>query len=420
MQQAPPGPPGHFVTSEGIWRLHAERTQGLINFSNDKSTKVTVARLGNNTVLLVFNVKESLVICDYAELASDPARGFEEARSLTFSGIPTCHAFCAMDTGHDFVVGMASGEVVTFNLFQQLSDTGVRAKDAMSYNSEGGDQYSSAKVTSVSWSPLKDGTFVASSADGCIYFFEKGKKGTAEFLPIKETVPPLFSTATSKSSKSNPHVRWHVGCGAINETAFSPDGTKLATVGRDGTLRVFDVRGERLLSGCKSYYGALCCLAWSPDSRLIAAGGEDDLVSIYSLSAGCIVAWGEGHNSFVSAVAFDPWWEPPLAGSPAGVAGEGSTYRLASVAQDACVIVWEIPALEELPRSPTDSTAVIVPSPKRIHVPRLPPVTAHAVHAEPLSGLAFVNDALVTGDMGGVVKTWMRPSGRETRPSVSL
>jgi hypothetical protein len=38
----------------------------------------------------------------------------------------------------------------------------------------------------------------------------------------------------------------------------------------------------------------------------VAAGGEDDLVAVFGLSERCVVAWGEGLSSFVSAVAFDP------------------------------------------------------------------------------------------------------------------
>ena len=49
-------------------------------------------------------------------------------------------------------------------------------------------------------------------------------------------------------------------------------------------------------------------MAWSPDGRYIATGGEDDLVSIYGMAESELVAWGEGHSSWVMQVAFDPWY----------------------------------------------------------------------------------------------------------------
>lgn len=39
----------------------------------------------------------------------------------------------------------------------------------------------------------------------------------------------------------------------------------------------------------------------------MAAGGEDDLVTVFSLAEQRVVAWCEGHTSWVTAVRFDPW-----------------------------------------------------------------------------------------------------------------
>ena len=57
----------------------------------------------------------------------------------------------------------------------------------------------------------------------------------------------------------------------------------------------------------QTYYGNALCCAWSPDGRWLAAGGEDDLVSLFSMEQQRMVAWGEGHTSWVSALSFDPW-----------------------------------------------------------------------------------------------------------------
>ncbi len=55
----------------------------------------------------------------------------------------------------------------------------------------------------------------------------------------------------------------------------------------------------------QSYYGGLLCVAWSHDGRYIATGGEDDLISIYGVLERSVVVWGQGHTSWVAAVAFD-------------------------------------------------------------------------------------------------------------------
>lgn len=57
----------------------------------------------------------------------------------------------------------------------------------------------------------------------------------------------------------------------------------------------------------KSYFGGLLCLAWSPDLQLIATGGEDDMLTIYSVPEKRVLCRGQGHKSWVSQVAFDPY-----------------------------------------------------------------------------------------------------------------
>ncbi|KAG6527323.1 hypothetical protein ZIOFF_009422 [Zingiber officinale] len=46
----------------------------------------------------------------------------------------------------------------------------------------------------------------------------------------------------------------------------------------------------------------------SSDGKYILTGGEDDLVQVWSIGDRKIVAWGEGHNSWVIGVAFDSYW----------------------------------------------------------------------------------------------------------------
>lgn len=43
----------------------------------------------------------------------------------------------------------------------------------------------------------------------------------------------------------------------------------------------------------------------SPDGKYILTGSEDDLVQVWSMDDRKIVAWGEGHNSWVKTVADD-------------------------------------------------------------------------------------------------------------------
>lgn len=120
---------------------------------------------------------------------------------------------------------------------------------------------------------------------------------------------PSLATSSSSSTGNN-------GNGCINELAFSPCGLMLAIVSQDGFLRVFNYERMDLLGVARSYFGGFLCVCWSPDGKYIVVGGEDDLVTVWSLNERRVVARGQGHRSWVSVVAFDPYtsyshWDGP-------------------------------------------------------------------------------------------------------------
>jgi WD40 repeat protein len=79
----------------------------------------------------------------------------------------------------------------------------------------------------------------------------------------------------------------------------------------------------------RSYYGGFTCICWSPDGKYIVTGGQDDLVTIWSLPERKIIARCQGHDSWVSAVAFDPW------------RCDERTYRIGSVGDDCNLLLWD-------------------------------------------------------------------------------
>lgn len=164
------------------------------------------------------------------------------------------------------------------------------------------------KVTSIRWIPGSPNQFLVSHASGQMYVYN-------EELPCGPTPPHYqlfkqgdgFSVYTCKTkSTRNPLYRWVVGQGAINEFAFSPCCKYLAVVSQDGYLRVFNYDSMELVGSMKSYFGGLLCVCWSPDSKFIVIGGEDDLVTVWSFQEKRVICRGQGHRSWVSVVAFDP------------------------------------------------------------------------------------------------------------------
>lgn len=379
---------------------------------------------------VIFNVGDSLFISDLNSQDKDPIKSIHFSNSN-----PICHAFDpeAKD-GHDLLIGLASGDVYSVSLRQQLQDVGKKLVGAQHYNKEG--SVSTSRCTSIAWVPKADGAFVVAHADGNLYVYEKGKDGTGDtsFPVVKDQTQ--FSVAHARSSKSNPIARWHICESSINSIALSTDGAYLATVGRDGYLRVFDYSKEQLICGGRSYYGALLCCAWSVDGKYILTGGEDDLVTVWSMEDRKVVAWGEGHNSWVSGVAFDSYWSSPTSDGTE----ENVMYRFGSVGQDTQLLLWDL-SMDEIVvplrrcppgGSPTFSTGsqsshwdsicpvgTLQPAPSMRDVPKLSPLVAHRVHSEPLSGINFTDESILTGCREGHVKVWMRPGNSESQSSNS-
>lgn len=187
---------------------------------------------------------------------------------------------------------------------------------------------------------------------------------------IGESSSKLLSHLSSKGSSSNAVTTIHVPCGGINDAAFSPDGRKLAVASRDGSVRLLDWASGTCIGGYRSYYGAALCVSWSPDAAFVASGGEDDLVAAYSLADRQVVAFGEGHSSWVTRVQFDPWAcgeatpsSAPMLPGPAQQAQQQPQqqlqeqpqeqfYRLGSVGQDTTLCLWDL-MVEVDPEAPT-------------------------------------------------------------------
>ncbi|KAL8262971.1 hypothetical protein R6Q59_024320 [Mikania micrantha] len=141
---------------------------------------------------------------------------------------------------------------------------------------------------------------------------------------------------------------------------------------------------------------------------------------------------GRGHNSWLSGAAFDPYWSPPTSEDES----DNTVYRFGSVGQDTQLLLWDL-AMDELvvPHfrppggSPTYSrtqssqwdnvvpVGTLQPAPSTKDVPKLAPLVAHRVHYEPLSGLIFSRESILTANRDGHVKIWMRPGNAD--PAIS-
>ncbi len=73
----------------------------------------------------------------------------------------------------------------------------------------------------------------------------------------------------------------HGHIGEIFDARFSPDGKRLATCGRDGTIRIWDSEHFEQLVRLRGHQDYVWSIAWSPDGRMLASGSGDTTVRIW-------------------------------------------------------------------------------------------------------------------------------------------
>eukprot|EP00005_Dracoamoeba_jomungandri_P008583 CAMPEP_0174267090 /NCGR_PEP_ID=MMETSP0439-20130205/32412_1 /TAXON_ID=0 /ORGANISM="Stereomyxa ramosa, Strain Chinc5" /LENGTH=467 /DNA_ID=CAMNT_0015354401 /DNA_START=128 /DNA_END=1528 /DNA_ORIENTATION=- len=217
-------------------------------------------------------------------------------------------------------------------------------------------------ITKVQWLPNSTHELMASTEDGHIFILDINRVNPKKIQDLNwgeasEQTDIIYATLDhgefglgnikSEEEKANfspfsvelqlnncnPVARWNVCEKSITDFSFSPCGKYVATVGRDGYLRVFNLRQQRLLSAFRSYYASFLCVEWSPDSKYVVTGGEDDLVSLFDpFEERTLLLWGQGHKSWVTGVKFDPWMCDPSQG----------IYRFASFGQDCRLLIWDV------------------------------------------------------------------------------
>src|SRR5262249_54346093 len=109
--------------------------------------------------------------------------------------------------------------------------------------------------------------------------------------------------------------------------AFSPDGRRLATGGEGNTVKIRDVETGEVLKTLPGHSGDVYTVAFSPNGRWVASGGEDSTVKVWDSQTGTLVPTFRGHTGLVSSLAFI------------------DDTRLVSGSRDKTVKVWDLAPL---------------------------------------------------------------------------
>jgi WD40 repeat protein len=85
--------------------------------------------------------------------------------------------------------------------------------------------------------------------------------------------------------------------------ALSPDG-KVMAVSEGATIHLKDAATGKDIAAIRAHTGAVNALAFSPDGRRLASGGQDNAVCIFEAATGKVLLRLQGHQAAVNSVKF--------------------------------------------------------------------------------------------------------------------
>jgi WD40 repeat protein len=197
-----------------------------------------------------------------------------------------------------------------------------------------------------------------------------GKRKTA---PI-HLAPPASPKTTPRIVSATLVLTFASHQQSVRVVAWSPDGRYLASGGDDGQLLVWGTDG--VVHQHVAYPAAVTALAWSPESERLATGAANQVTFLTALTGTVLASFPHNHLATVTSLAWTAH----------------NQQQVVSGALDQRAIVWQTTSYQ--------------------------PQTIFMRHTAPIESVSWATDGttIASSSQGGVVRVWNAESGQEVHP----
>ncbi len=186
--------------------------------------------------------------------------------------------------------------------------------------------------------------------------------------------PTVSSTIAPRIVSASPVLTFVSHQQTVRVVAWSPDGRYLASGGDDGLLLVWGTDG--MVRQRMAYPAAVSALAWAPESERLVTGAANQVTFLAALSGTVLASFPHDHLATITGLAWTAH----------------NQQQVVSGALDQRAIVWQTTQYQ--------------------------PKTIFTRHTAPIEAVSWAADgqAIASSSHGGVVRVWNAESGREVHP----
>ena len=94
--------------------------------------------------------------------------------------------------------------------------------------------------------------------------------------------------------------------GGVNSVKFHPDGTCVASGSQDKTVKIWDIRSQRLIQHYDAHSAEVNEIGFHPNGRYLLSSSNDSTLKIWDLRQGHILYTLYGHEGASTSAAFSP------------------------------------------------------------------------------------------------------------------